>query len=74
MQACWASVTHTTTIDIYTKWQYNKHLHTEREFDMGYIISFLLGIFVATVGISGVASVADKGVNQMQNVMKDAAK
>jgi len=41
---------------------------------MGYIISFLLGIFVATVGISGVAQVADKGVNQVQKVMKDAAK
>jgi len=61
-------------VDRLSKRQYNKHLHTERRFDMGYIISFLLGIFVATVGISGVAQVADKGVNQVQNVMKDAAK
>jgi hypothetical protein len=41
---------------------------------MGYLIAFVLGIFVATVGISGVASVADKGVNQVQQVMKEAAK
>ena len=61
-------------VDSLTDSQYNKHLHTERRFDMGYIISFLLGIFVATVGISGVAQVADKGVNQVQSVMKDAAK
>ena len=61
-------------VDTIAKRQYNKHIHTEREFDMGYIISFLLGIFVATVGISGVANVADKGVNQVQQVMKEAAK
>jgi len=41
---------------------------------MSHIVAFLLGIFVATVGISGVASVADKGVNQVQQVMKEAAK
>jgi hypothetical protein len=41
---------------------------------MTHIIAFFLGIFVATVGISGVASVADKGVNQVQQVMKEAAK
>jgi hypothetical protein len=41
---------------------------------MTHLIAFFLGIFVATVGISGVASVADKGVNQVQQVMKEAAK
>jgi hypothetical protein len=41
---------------------------------MSHIIAFFLGIFVATVGITGVASVADKGVNQVQQVMKEAAK
>ena len=40
---------------------------------MSHIIAFVLGIFVATVGISGVASVADRGVNQVQQVMKEAA-
>jgi hypothetical protein len=41
---------------------------------MSHIVAFLLGIFVATVGITGVASVADKGVSQVQQVMKEAAK
>ena len=41
---------------------------------MTHLIAFFLGIFVATVGISGVASVADKSVNQVQQVMKEAAK
>ena len=41
---------------------------------MRYIIAFVAGMFVATVGITGVASVADKGVNQVQQVMKEAAK
>jgi hypothetical protein len=40
---------------------------------MSHIIAFFLGIFVATVGITGVASVADRGVNQVQQVMKEAA-
>ena len=41
---------------------------------MSHLIAFFLGIFVATVGISGVANVADKGVNHVQQVMKEAAK
>jgi hypothetical protein len=40
---------------------------------MSHIIAFFLGIFVATVGISGVAHVADRGVTQVQQVMKEAA-
>jgi hypothetical protein len=40
---------------------------------MSHIIAFFLGIFVATVGITGVASVADRGVTQVQQVMKEAA-
>jgi hypothetical protein len=40
---------------------------------MSHLIAFFLGIFVATVGITGVASVADRGVNQVQQVMKEAA-
>jgi hypothetical protein len=40
---------------------------------MGYIVAFILGIFVATVGIQGVAAVADKGVNHVQKVMRDTA-
>ena len=41
---------------------------------MSHLVAFFLGIFVATVGITGVASVADKGVSQVQLVMKEAAK
>ena len=38
------------------------------------IVAFVLGIFVATVGISGIANMADRGVGQVQQVMKEAAK
>ena len=41
---------------------------------MGYLISFLLGIFVATVGVSGAASVLDKAVKQTQAYMKESVK
>jgi hypothetical protein len=41
---------------------------------MGYLISFLLGIFVATVGVSGAASVLDKAVKQTQVYMKESVK
>lgn len=41
---------------------------------MGYFIAFLLGIFVATVGVTGVASVADKAVTRTQEIMKETAK
>jgi hypothetical protein len=41
---------------------------------MGYLISFLLGIFVATVGVSGAASVLDKAVKQTQEYMKESVK
>jgi hypothetical protein len=41
---------------------------------MGYLISFLLGIFVATVGASGAASVLDKAVKTTQTYMKESIK
>jgi uncharacterized membrane protein YtjA (UPF0391 family) len=41
---------------------------------MGYIITFILGIVIATVGFSGVAKIADTGVAKVQQVSKDAAK
>jgi len=40
---------------------------------MSHLVAFFLGIFVATVGITGVASVADKGVNQVRDDVKHAA-
>ena len=41
---------------------------------MGYLVSFLLGIFVATVGVSGAASVLDKAVKTTQTYMKESVK
>ena len=41
---------------------------------MGYIIAFVLGIFVATVGVSGVTKIMDNGVQKVQEISKEAAK
>lgn len=41
---------------------------------MKYLIAFLLGMFVATVGVSGVASAIDKAVGKTQEVMKETVK
>ncbi len=38
------------------------------------IIAFLLGMFVATVGVSGVASAIDKVVGKTQTIMKESVK
>jgi uncharacterized membrane protein YtjA (UPF0391 family) len=38
---------------------------------MGYIVAFVLGIVVATVGFTGVAQVADKGVSKVQEVVRE---
>jgi len=36
-----------------------------------HLIAFISGIVVATVGFSGVAKVADKGVEKVQTIVKD---
>lgn len=41
---------------------------------MGYIITFIFGIIVATVGFSGIASIGDKAVDKVQSVTKEAAR
>jgi uncharacterized membrane protein YtjA (UPF0391 family) len=41
---------------------------------MGYVITFVLGIVVATVGFTGIARIADTGVAKVQAVSKEAAK
>lgn len=41
---------------------------------MGYIVAFVLGIVVATVGFSGVANIVDGGVSKVQEVAKEVAK
>jgi len=37
-----------------------------------HFIAFISGVIVATVGFSGVAKVADKGVEQVQTIVKEA--
>ncbi len=39
----------------------------------GYIVAFILGMVVATVGISGVAKIFDNGVQKVQSLSKEAA-
>jgi hypothetical protein len=41
---------------------------------MGYVIVFVIGIAVATVGFTGVAKVFDNGVAKVQQVTKEVAK
>jgi|LauGreDrversion4_2_1035121.scaffolds.fasta_scaffold654918_3 hypothetical protein len=38
------------------------------------IVAFAAGMFVATVGVSGVASAVDKAVGKTQEVMKETVK
>ena len=41
---------------------------------MQFVFGVIVGIAVATVGFSGLAKMADKGVTQVQTVVKDVAK
>ena len=41
---------------------------------MGYVITFIMGIVVATVGFTGIASIGDKAVDKVQAVTKEAAR
>ncbi len=41
---------------------------------MGYIVSFVLGIIVATVGFTGIAKIGDSAVDKVQSITKEAAK
>jgi len=40
----------------------------------GYIVAFVLGLVVATVGVSGIMKIFDNGVQKVQEYSKDAAK
>lgn len=40
----------------------------------GYIVAFVLGMVVATVGVSGIANIFDNGVQKVQQYSKEAAK
>ena len=41
---------------------------------MKIIMAFIAGMFVATVGVSGVASAIDKAVGKTQEVMKETTR
>jgi uncharacterized membrane protein YtjA (UPF0391 family) len=38
---------------------------------ISHLVSFILGIIVATVGFTGIAQIADKGVTKVQDVVKE---
>lgn len=41
---------------------------------MTHIIAFVAGIIVATVGFTGVAEIADSGVQKVQGIAKEATR
>ena len=41
---------------------------------VSHFIAFILGIVVATIGFTGVANIADKGVQKVQEISKEATK
>ena len=41
---------------------------------ISHIIAFILGIIVATIGFTGVAQIADQGVQKIQEVSREATK
>jgi uncharacterized membrane protein YtjA (UPF0391 family) len=38
---------------------------------ISHLVSFILGVVVATVGFTGIAQIADKGVSKVQEVVKE---
>jgi uncharacterized membrane protein YtjA (UPF0391 family) len=41
---------------------------------VSHLVAFVAGIIVATVGFTGIANIADKGVAKVQEVTKEVAK
>lgn len=41
---------------------------------LNFIMGLILGVVVSTVGFTGIAEVADSGVQKIQNTVKDTAK
>jgi hypothetical protein len=41
---------------------------------MKYLIGFIAGVIVATVGFNGIAKILDRGVSEIQNQTKELAK
>ena len=38
---------------------------------ISHLVSFILGVVVATVGFTGIAQIADKGVGKVQEVVRE---
>ncbi len=41
---------------------------------ISHLLAFILGIVIATIGFTGVASVADKGIQKVQQFSKEISK
>jgi hypothetical protein len=41
---------------------------------MQLLIGIILGIMIATVGVSGVAKIADSGIDKVKTIIKDGEK
>jgi uncharacterized membrane protein YtjA (UPF0391 family) len=41
---------------------------------VSHLIAFILGIVVATIGFTGVANIADQGVQKIQSISQEVAK
>ena len=62
------------TVDNAGFWQYNIHIDRERSGTMQLIIGIIIGIVVSAIGFTGVAQYADKGVQAVQNTIKEVSK
>ena len=50
---------------------YNLVIVNNQEHKMQFILGLIVGIIVATVGFTGVAQIADKGVSAIQGTVKE---
>ena len=41
---------------------------------MGYVFSFILGVYVATVGVTGIANLLEKSLHATQQYMLESTK
>jgi hypothetical protein len=41
---------------------------------MNFIVGVILGIMIASVGVSGVAQIADSGIDKVKTIVKEGSK
>ena len=41
---------------------------------MNFIVGIILGIMIASVGVSGVAQIADSGIDKVKTIVKEGTK